>query len=29
LRNERYYKFAEPQIQNAYILLNSSVYDTL
>ncbi len=29
LRNERYYKFAEPQIQNAYILLNTDVYNSI
>ena len=29
LRNERYYKFAEPQIQNAYILMNKDVYDSI
>ncbi len=29
LRNERYYKFADPQIQNAYILLNKEVYNLL
>lgn len=29
LRNERYYKVVEPQIQNAYILLNKEVYDTI
>lgn len=29
LRNERYYKFAEPQIQSAYILLNTEVYDSI
>lgn len=29
LRNERYYKFAAPQIQNAYILRNTEVYDSI
>ena len=29
MRNERYYKFAEPQIQNAFILLNTAVYDAM
>ncbi len=29
LRNERYYKVVEPQIQNAYILLNKEVYDSI
>ncbi len=29
LRNERYFKFAQPQIQNAYILRNTEVYDSI
>lgn len=29
LRNERYYKVVEPQIQNAYILFNTEVYNSI